>query len=274
MLVGIHHIPAGTGGDVANKSDRSLYRDDPDIPRDFANDNDDDDNNTKEPFFYGLLEDEDDCSYLEGAERYDELAARKLRACQQHPDYEEVEMKKEQTIEQIYWPFHRFYDINGHRRMKPKKSHGSHQHPCDDCEGGSELAKTWNIPEFDPPLSDRKDGGLMMDSSHVSHPMVFRGKQGDTMEYEGKIYYMGIIDILQHYNARKQVETRYRKVGGLRQKAEPSCVSPDDYASRFIQFFDEYSQKTRPSRDGKSDEPTESTACIGNKNESSLETTR
>merc|ERR1712183_763975 len=52
----------------------------------------------------------------------------------------------------------------------------------------------------------------------------------------------GIIDILQQYNARKRVETSYRKVennGGL----EPSCVSPDDYADRFIEFFDEYSQK-------------------------------
>merc|ERR1711935_184622 len=72
-------------------------------------------------------------------------------------------------------------------------------------------------------------------------PMVFHGGQDD-MNYEGKVYYMGIIDILQQYNARKRVETRYRKME-VRGRAEPSCVSPDDYAARFISFFDECSQK-------------------------------
>ena len=193
--------------------------------------------------FAGLLEDEDDCSYLEGSENYNKQYARKLHAYQQHPKYNDVEMKKEQTIEQIYWPFHRFYDINGYRRMKPKKCYSCQRYPCV-CEGVSDLIKAWKIPEFNAPLSDRKDGGLMMDTSHLSMPMVFHGKQGD-MNYEGKIYYMGIIDILQQYNARKRAETRYRKIE-VRGKAEPSCVSPDDYAERFILFFDEYSQKAHP----------------------------
>jgi hypothetical protein len=102
------------------------------------------------------------------------------------------------------------------------------------------LIKAWNIPEFTPPLSDRKDGGLMMATTGMRTPMVFHSKQGD-MQYEGKIYYMGIIDILQQYNARKRVETTYRKVE-VRGQAEPSCVSPDDYADRFVYFFDEYTR--------------------------------
>merc|ERR1711966_211027 len=106
--------------------------------------------------------------------------------------------------------------------MKPKECYDCRR----DCEGASELKKTSKVPKFNPPLSDRKDGGLMMDSTDVPLPMVFRGKQGDAIECEGKIYYMGIIDILQRYNDRKRVETRYRKVGS-RRKAEPSCVSPD-----------------------------------------------
>jgi 1-phosphatidylinositol-4-phosphate 5-kinase len=197
--------------------------------------------------FAGLLEDEDDCSYLEGSENHNEQYARKLHAYQQHPKYDDVEMKKEQTIEQIYWPFHKFYDINGYRRMKPKECYICQKYPCV-CEGVSDLVKAWKIPEFIPPLSDRKDGGFMLDTTDTHIPMVYHGEQED-MNYEGKIYFMGIIDILQQYNARKRVETRYRKIE-VRGKAEPSCVSPDDYASRFILFFDEYSGKAHTRRNG------------------------
>ena len=196
--------------------------------------------------FAELLEDEDDCSYLEGSDRYNEQYAKKLRAYEQHPKYEDVEKKKEQTIEQLYWPFHRFYDINGHRRMKPKESYSDPR--------TLELIKAWKIPDFVAPLSDRKDGGLVMDSSHLVMPMVFNGEK-EKMAYEGKIYYMGIIDILQQYNVRKRAETRYRKFE-VRGKAEPSCVSPDDYAERFIAFFDEYSQKAHPKTYGE-EESTE-----------------
>lgn len=204
--------------------------------------------------FAGLLEDEDDCSYLEGSQQYNEKYARKLHAQQQHPKYDDVEMKKEQTIEQIYWPFHRFYDINGHRRMKPKECYRCENFPCT-CEGMSDLIKAWNIPEFTPPLSERKDGGLMMDRTGVTKPMVFHGKQGD-MPYEGKIYYMGVIDILQQYNARKRVETTYRKVE-VRGQQEPSCVSPQDYADRFVRFFDEYSRSATPASTLKDEGVTE-----------------
>jgi len=196
--------------------------------------------------FAELLEDEDDCSYLEGSDHYNEQYAQKIRAYQQHPKYKDVEKKKEQTIEHIYWPFHRFYDINGHRRIHPKKDYSDHH--------TSNLIKAWKIPEFVAPLSDRKDGGLMMDTSHLVMPMVFNGQQGK-MAYEGKIYYMGIIDILQQYNARKRCETKYRKFE-VRGKAEPSCVSPDDYAERFILFFDQYSQKAHPKTYGE-EESTE-----------------
>jgi 1-phosphatidylinositol-4-phosphate 5-kinase len=194
--------------------------------------------------FAGLLEDEDDCSYLEGSDEYNEKFARKLHAQQQHPKYDDVEMKKEQTIEQIYWPFHRFYDINGHRRLKAKECYRCGQYPCS-CEGVSDLIKAWNIPEFSPPLSNRKDGGLMMDAKDMPKPMIYHGRQGE-MPYDSKIYFMGIIDILQQYNARKRFETTYRKVE-VRGQAEPSCVSPDDYADRFVHFFDEYS---RPGHSG------------------------
>jgi len=296
MLIGVHHIPprkvsqrsniADTGfkiqehrshrrlnsrghisdkdiaGDVSNRSNRSLVNHE-NSKEFYTQENTDSsvrNDSTKHLIkdikessyshsnfeFAEMLEDEDDCSYLEGSDHYNEEFVGKLHAYQQHPKYNDVEKKKEQTIEQIYWPFHRFYDINGYRRMNPKKCY-SDQHTSD-------LIKAWKIPEFLVPLSDRKDGGLMMDTSHLIMPMVFNGKQGN-MAYEGKIYYMGIIDILQQYNARKRAETRYRKLE-VRGKAEPSCVSPDDYAERFILFFDQYSQKAHPKTYGE-EESTE-----------------
>ena len=194
----------------------------------------------------GLFEEEDDNSYLEGSEERDRLldTHKNLRGSNQsHAVHDDIEMKKEETIEQIYWPFHRFFDINGLRRVKPKPCYRCQSHPCK-CEGHAELIKAWGIPEFEPPLSTRKDGGLVMDTTNLELPMVFKGPQGNR-QYEGKIFYMGIIDILQQYNVRKRVETSYRKAEGMG-KSEPSCVHPDDYATRFIEFFDEYSAQCVP----------------------------
>lgn len=58
-------------------------------------------------------------------------------------------------------------------------------------------------------------------------------RSGDLKE----IYFCGIIDILQNYNARKWGETQMRKaIGG--QESEISCVSPNVYADRFVNFID------------------------------------
>ncbi len=169
---------------------------------------------------------------MEGSERQKEHEKTKNSSKQQQkPLNDDIELKKEQTVEQIYWPFHRFYDINGFRRMgaMPKGS----------SESDQTMTRLWNIPDFVPPLSDRKDGGIMMNTEGLSMPMTWKGPQGERL-YEGKIYYMGIIDVLQQYNVRKRVETAYRRMES-RKGLEPSCVSPIDYANRFVSFFDEYS---------------------------------
>jgi 1-phosphatidylinositol-4-phosphate 5-kinase len=195
--------------------------------------------------FAGLLEEEDDCSYLEGSgpSNADEEAQRNIARYQAHPKYDDIELKKEQTIEQIYWPFHRFYDINGFRRMKPKACFRCNAYPCT-CENHTKLVKAWKIPEFVPPLSNRKDGGLMMNTIGLEMPMTWKGPTGER-QYEGKIFYMGIIDILQQFNMRKRVETNYRKIDALKGQ-DPSCVHPKEYAERFISFFDEYSDRCIP----------------------------
>lgn len=51
-----------------------------------------------------------------------------------------------------------------------------------------------------------------------------------------EIYFAGIIDILQFYNARKWGETIMRKAVGNSEK-EISCVNPEAYADRFVNFM-------------------------------------
>ena len=48
-----------------------------------------------------------------------------------------------------------------------------------------------------------------------------------------EIYFCGIIDILQYYNARKMGETVIRKAAG---DSDPSCVDPEAYGRRFVKF--------------------------------------
>ncbi|KAG5468356.1 hypothetical protein LSCM1_02336 [Leishmania martiniquensis] len=50
-----------------------------------------------------------------------------------------------------------------------------------------------------------------------------------------EIYYIGIIDILQEYNARKALENVV--FGSMYDRKRISCVNPNDYATRFIAFM-------------------------------------
>ncbi|CAN0017315.1 unnamed protein product, partial [Choristocarpus tenellus] len=52
------------------------------------------------------------------------------------------------------------------------------------------------------------------------------------------IYFMGIIDILQEYNARKHGETLYKSL--KHDKAEISCVDPLLYCKRFNDFLEKH----------------------------------
>lgn len=116
---------------------------------------------------------------------------------------------------------------------------------CTNCFGDpssfdpnlQECREKLRLDDFSPPITSRKDGGLMMDLSTVHLPMKVTAG-GKTQECECKIYYMGIIDILQQFNVRKRIEARYRKIKGGEIGA--SCVHPDVYADRFVEFFDEY----------------------------------
>lgn len=188
---------------------------------------------------YGL-DDDDDNSYLEGSASNPIDKAKMSRKAM-----EVLDLKKEQTIEQVYWPFHRLYDIHGYRRMVPRRCRFCSLGETCTCDSALDKLK---VGAFVQPLSDRKDGGLMMDTTGFELPIKFKTGTGTGKEHicEGKIFYVGIIDILQQYNTRKRVEARYRRARGSGWQ-DASCIHPDLYAERFIRFFDEYSQRRDPS---------------------------
>jgi 1-phosphatidylinositol-4-phosphate 5-kinase len=208
------------------------------------------------------LDDDDDDSYLDGStrQRKSDDVVHALRSADG-----ESEEYVEKAIEDMYWPFHRYYDLQGRRRLMPIKADLIAQE--NRCLNGNELTEPdasskkkyfklfssssapssfgespqYQIPVFERPLSERKDGGFTMDLTNVETPLKINIPGAPHLaEYcEGKIFYMGIIDILQQFNIRKRLEARWRRMGGKGWEAA-SCVHPTIYADRFLRFFDEY----------------------------------
>jgi len=208
-------------------------------------------------------DEEDDCSLLEGPRHPRHL---KPSLTVSKPDdlvvkeRERIDKRREQAIEQNYWPFHRHYELNGDRRIVPMKArsvdsvqediegeHNVNNAVCSSCFGDpadydpdlKALRENMTLDEFTAPITGRKDGGLLMELSDVTLPLKATAG-GKTLNCDGKIYYMGIIDILQQFNVRKRFEARLRKIQGGEIGA--SCVHPEVYAERFVNFFDEYTQ--------------------------------
>jgi hypothetical protein len=71
------------------------------------------------------------------------------------------------------------------------------------------------------PWTGRLDGGI--------NSRLADGSRGD------QIYYIGVIDILQQYNASKRFETIFK--GFTHDKAQISSVDSVSYAKRFVKFM-------------------------------------
>jgi hypothetical protein len=56
--------------------------------------------------------------------------------------------------------------------------------------------------------------------------------------YMGEVYLMSIIDILQAYNTRKRFERLWHVTKGMRVASVKSCVPPEDYARRFVEYIE------------------------------------
>lgn len=189
-----------------------------------------------------LMEDgleDDDNSYLLGS-------SNRVNCTVVATTNEETERKKQATVEKLFWPFHHLYDIHGHRRLTPVQCNVCHAAPCSCDDANLKAILTgYNIPKFVAPISDRKDGGLEMDMTGLQLPCIVKGgtPNGDLM-YDGKIFYMGVIDILQEYNTRKEIESVYRMLQSS-SKMAASCVPPLTYGRRFINFFDQYTERSK-----------------------------
>jgi len=167
-------------------------------------------------------------------------------------------LRKESATEVIFWPFHRFYKLNGERRMAPfSGGQPAKGHDClesiDDDEISSRLS--WDLPEFELPLSKRKDSGFEMEVTEKI-PMKYQTAKS-IQYYDGKVFYMGIIDVLQKFDLRKRLESKLRRLQGSGWQ-DASCVPPQLYADRFIRFFDQYTQRTNTSLDQKEIDDDES----------------
>jgi hypothetical protein len=218
--------------------------------------------NSATSFGYG---EEDDYSLLEGPRHPFHLES-PSRAKYQDGEFAKerarIDRRREQAIEQNYWPFHRHYELNGDRRIIPMTAKAvkvectlCNEQDDNNVVTGSRCTcscfgdpseydpdlnafrETLTLDDFVAPITSRKDGGLMMDLKGATLPIKVTAG-GKTQDCDGKIYYMGIIDILQQFNVRKRLEARLRKIQGGEIGA--SCVHPDVYAERFVNFFDEY----------------------------------
>lgn len=168
----------------------------------------------------------------------------------------ESDVMLEKAIEDMYWPFHRFYTIRGLRRMKPIPDRlispeAKEGNEAKETEQRKDKPNFFDGFPFEKPLSYRKDGGFTMDTTDIDLPLKMSVPGAPHMaEYcDGKIIYIGVIDILQQFNIRKRVEARYRKAGGGGGGGgweAASCVHPTLYADRFIRFFDEYMKAGSP----------------------------
>lgn len=175
-------------------------------------------------------------------------------------------LQNELIIEKSYWPFHRFYQVNGKFRESPmdeiykntdndqshseesknesKKESNKTKTRCTSClsfpiDENDEFntEEKYPLKDFESPLSPRNDGGLSMDARNTDLPIQVKTIDGGVQTCSGEIFYMGIIDVLQQFNVRKRFEAVYRQTSG--QKGA-SCIHPYLYADRFVRFFDEY----------------------------------
>lgn len=90
-------------------------------------------------------------------------------------------------------------------------------------------------------LPEHVDGAMPADAAKAGHPSLFTADDGgirglnDDGTPNGEVYYLGLIDILTVYDAKKKAE-HFGK--GLRyDKDAISCVPPKAYARRFKEFM-------------------------------------
>jgi hypothetical protein len=146
----------------------------------------------------------------------------------------------EVSTEQLYWPFHRFFNVKGQRRLQ--LSPLLQVDYAGERADGEHTSHIIDLPTFVKPISNRKDKGLLSTSASFAESLNKHNESDQPEQADHKILYMGIIDVLQQFNLRKRIEARMRIYQGDGWQ-DASCVHPDLYADRFLKFFDEITLK-------------------------------
>lgn len=68
--------------------------------------------------------------------------------------------------------------------------------------------------------------------------------------YDNIIYLVSIIDYFQIYNFFKYLETNYKAIFNTKDKNGISCVPPDIYLERFINYIDKITDMEKASEEG------------------------
>ena len=109
----------------------------------------------------------------------------------------------------------------------------------DDTDSDRDVSQDCGISSYDTDLRTVLSPVASMENDN-SNPYTCRDDLGiESVSGDGsskEIYFAGIIDILQLYNTRKWGETMMRKAIGNNEKAM-SCVNPEAYAERFVEFI-------------------------------------
>ena len=187
---------------------------------------------------HSLIEDDDE-DYFSLLDEYEKRDEKRSSEVDNHGGDNDdrirsMENVKREKARDLFWPFHRLYDLHGRRLLSTYPN----DYPVEESDKNNKFYHNKLIT----PISNRVDGGYVMDNTGIEIP--FECQIGNKVELcEGKIYYMGIIDLLQQFNGRKRIEAKLRRMTGSGW-AEASCVHPNLYADRFMNFFDEYSTRT------------------------------
>ena len=238
MLIGVHRIPANTRQNlpkdptsleediVKSKSVREILFKKANMRGVTSTTPADESNSSFDDFdkFDPYLN-EDDTSFLDGVNQNKNRTEIGPTTSINEMDIVVLKLKKEYATEQMYWPFHKYYDIQGNRRMCPSYTYQissqiqikSQQTSSDGngladvtCENGTDETKhskaqkvQWDLSSFDVPISKQRDSGIYMDVSGETLSIEHSKHSGEIQLCEGKIFYMGIIDILQQFNIKK-----------------------------------------------------------------------
>lgn len=104
------------------------------------------------------------------------------------------------------------------RRRRPRKSSTSAT-----IDGGPFAVLPGTLYQASAPEKTRQDGHTVTSTTITTKPVLF---------------YFGLIDFLQPYNAKKRVEYNVKSL--VHERDTFSCVPPSTYANRLVEFLDQY----------------------------------